>query len=79
VRSQYRYMLFDRYNGPPPISLTPQLKAEYGLRDEVIRKVASQVLFHAISEVLEQETLSRQELQVRREGNNLLLLPAVRI
>jgi hypothetical protein len=54
---------------PSPITLTPESRATYGLRDEVIRKVYAGVLLQAIIEAVEicnresglQERIERQE------------------
>ena len=41
------------YTGPYPITVLPQVKAEYALRDEVIRRVVTGVLVDAITEAIE--------------------------
>ncbi len=69
----YEYSYFVRHLIIPfPITVTPELRAEYGLRHEVIRKVYAGVLLEAITEAI--ETCNREpELQGRealREGSS---------
>lgn len=46
-------MYDETYTGPYPITVLPQVKADYCLRDVVIRKVVTSALVEAITEAIE--------------------------
>ena len=41
------------YTGAYPFYLSPQVRVDYGLRDEVVRKVVTSVLVDAITDAIE--------------------------